>query len=118
MTLLAGLMSVILILLVLFDAFETVVLPRRVTRRFRLTRLSYRSTWKPWSALARRISSSKRRETYLSVFGPLSLLMLLCVWAVGLIAGFGMLHWGLKSALNASGGPVGFATYLYLSGTT
>ena len=118
MTLLGVVTSVILILLVLFDAFESVVLPRRVTRQFRLTRFFYRSTWKPWSALARPISSSKRREAYLSVFGPLSLLMLLCVWAVGLIAGFAMLHWSLKSALNVSVGPVGFATYLYLSGTT
>jgi len=118
MTLLAGVTGVVLMLLVLFDAFESVVLPRRVTRKFRLARFFYRSTWKPWSALAKRIGSNRRRETCLSVFGPLSLLMLLCVWASGLITGFAMLHWGLKSVLNVSGGPVAFATYLYLSGTT
>ena len=40
-----------LILLVLWEAFETIVLPRRVTRRVRLTRLFYRATWRPWVAL-------------------------------------------------------------------
>ena len=118
MAVLVSLISVVLILVVLADAFEAVVLPRRVTRRFRLTRFFYRSTWKPWSFLARRIGSKKRREAYLSFFGPLSLLMLLCVWALGLIAGFAMLHWALNSALHVSGGEVGFPTYLYLSGTT
>jgi hypothetical protein len=111
-------MSIAVILTVLWDAFEAVVLPRRVTRRFRLTRLFYRSTWRPWSALARQIASAKRRETYLSFFGPMSLLMLLSVWALGLIVGFGTLQWSLGSPLNVSGGRVGFGTYVYLSGTT
>jgi len=110
--------SFALILVVLWDAFEAVVLPRRVTRRFRLTRLFYRSTWRPWSALARQVESGKKRETYLSFFGPMSLLLLLSVWALGLVVGFGMLQWSLDSPLNLSGGRLGFGTYVYLSGTT
>ena len=42
------------ILTVLWDAFETIVLPRRVTRKFRITRLFYRYSWIPWSALVGR----------------------------------------------------------------
>ena len=118
MAVVVSVIGLVLILVILSDAFEAVVLPRRVTRRFRLTRFFYRSTWKPWSSLARRISSNKRREAYLSLFGPMSLLMLLCVWALGLITGFAMLHWALNSTLNVSSGEVGFPTYLYLSGTT
>lgn len=118
MAVLVSVISIAVILVVLWDAFEAVVLPRRVTRRFRLTRLFYRSTWRPWSALARQIASGKRREAYLSYFGPMSLLMLLSVWALGLIVGFGTLQWGLGSPLNVSGGRVGLGTYLYLSGTT
>jgi hypothetical protein len=109
--------SVVIILVVLLEAFETIVLPRRVSRRLRLTRVFYRSTWIPWSALARRISS-KFREAYLGFYGPLSLILLLCVWAVGLITGFAMLHWALASPLSVPEGPVGFGTYAYLSGTT
>jgi hypothetical protein len=106
------------ILLVVLDAFETIVLPRRVTRRFRLTKAFYQSTWLPWSAIARRMHGKKRRESFLSFFGPLSLLALLTVWASGLILGFALLHWSLPSQLNVPGDTVTFITYLYMSGET
>ena len=110
--------SVALLAAILLEAFETIVLPRRVTRRIRLTRLFYRVTWRPWAALARRLGSRTRRETYLSFFGPLSLLLLLGVWAVGLILGFAMLQWALGSPLHGPGGRIGIGTYIYLSGST
>jgi hypothetical protein len=115
---LATVFSVLLILGILLDAFETVVLPRRVTRRIRFARAFYRVTWIPSAALARRISSSRRRETYLGFFGPLSLLLLLWVWAVGLVIGFAALHWSLGSPLNAVEARRSFGTYAYFSGTT
>lgn len=106
-----------LIVLVLWDAFETVILPRRVTRQYRLTRLFYKLTWVPWSRLAS-FAAGRRRETLFSIFGPFSLLALLTVWALGLVAGFAMLQWSLGSPLNPDIGPPGFTTYLYMSGTT
>jgi len=115
---LAAVFSILLILAILLDAFEVVVLPRRVTRRIRFARAFYRATWMPSAALARRISSARRRETYLSFFGPLSLILLLMVWAIGLILGFAALHWSLGSPLNGVGASASFATYAYLSGTT
>src|SRR6476646_5659050 len=84
--------GVILVLAVLWDAFETIILPRRVTRRFRITRAFYRSTWLPWSALVGKVRSKHRAETLLSFYGPLSLLGLLFFWAVVLMIGFGFLH--------------------------
>jgi hypothetical protein len=80
-------------LLVVVDVFETIVLPRRVASRIRLTRIFYRSTWAPWAAIARSIRDRKRREAFLSIFGPLSVLLLLVVWAVGLILAFALAHW-------------------------
>jgi len=53
----------------------------------------------------------------LSIFGPLSLLLLLGVWATGIIAGFAMLQWGLQDRLLGQS-VTSFLTYLYLSGTT
>jgi hypothetical protein len=105
-----------LIAVVLWDAFETIILPRRVTRRFRLTRFFYRSTWIPWSHAAR-LMPGRSRENYLSFFGPLSLILLLVVWALGLILGFGLLHWGTESQLSG-GTPQNLSTYLYVSGET
>jgi hypothetical protein len=106
-----------LILVILWDAFETIILPRRVTRRFRLTRVFYQTVWAPWSALARSLHNLKRREKVLGLFGPLSLLMLLTLWALGLILGYALLHWSLGAHLNVSARPT-FADYLYLSGVT
>jgi hypothetical protein len=107
-----------LILLVLWDAFETVVLPRRVTRKFRLTRLFYRYTWMIWSATIRRIAKGRRQETYLSYYGPMSLIFLLTIWAAGVIFGFALVGWAAGFPLRAPEGTPGFTTYLYLSGTT
>jgi hypothetical protein len=101
---------------VLWDAFETIVLPRRVTRRFKLTRTFYRAAWIPFAALVSRMTNRKRREILLSFFGPLSLLFLLSVWALGLILGFAIIQWAARSPLNIGAGGVSFASYCYMSG--
>ena len=78
---LAG-VSVIAIFLVLADAFEAMLLPRRITHHFRFARFFYVSSWKPWAAVARAIPPGKRRNHFLSFFGPLSILLLISTWAV------------------------------------
>ncbi len=117
---LAAAAGIAIIVAVLWEAFETVVLPRRVTRHFRFTRLFYRATWKPWAILLGRVQPVKRRESYLSYYGPLSLLGLLAVWAVLLVIGFALVHWAAGSSMNVAttGLPGGFWTDLYMSGTT
>src|SRR5438552_1051629 len=104
--------------LVLLDAFETVVLPRRIRRVFRLTSLFYRNTWRPWSRIARLIKSPTIRESFLGYFGPLSLIFLLALWAFGLIVAFALLHWGSGQHVQLSGEPINFWTLMYLSGET
>ncbi|HJV65456.1 MAG TPA: potassium channel family protein [Geomonas sp.] len=106
-----------LIVMVLWEGFETIILPRRVTRRFRLTRLFYRGTWLPWRTLVGMLPA-RRQETWLSFFGPLSLLALLTMWALGLIIGFALLHWSVGSIVTTQGPNSGFLTDLYLSATT
>src|SRR5260370_2892365 len=107
-----------LLLVVLWDAFEPILLPRRVSRRFQLTRLFYPLSWLPWRALARLRKAGVGRENFLSVYGPLSLLLLLGFWATGLIFGFALLHWGLGTRLHLPEGLTGFGADLYYSGTT
>ncbi len=110
--------SLALIVLVLWDAFEVVLLPRRVTRALRFSQFYYVYSWKPWAALARRIRPGKRRNTFLSLFGPLSVLVLIGVWAAGLITGFALLHWSLGTGLNGPDARSGVGTDFYMSGTT
>jgi hypothetical protein len=118
MRLLAVIPGLLLILVILWDAFETVILPRRVTRRVRLTGLFYDSIWVPWSKVVGSMSNRKKREKYLGFFGPLSLLMLLSLWATGLIIGYATVHWALETKLNLPDETGFFATYLYISGET
>src|SRR5499425_1421022 len=110
--------GIAIFLIVIWDAFEAVILPRRVTRRFRLTRLFYRVTWRCAKFVANLFASRKTRETFLGFYGPISLLLLIGVWAVGLVFGFGLMQYGAGSAVNASGSQPSFATDIYLSGTT
>jgi hypothetical protein len=110
--------SLALILLVLVDSFETTVQPRRVTHRFRFARLFYRSTWSLWRALALWIPPGKTRISFISLFGPMSLLGLLVTWVLGLIFGFALLHWSIGTTVEAPEGRPDFWSYLYWSGGT
>lgn len=110
--------SLALIALILWEAFETVVLPRTITRRLRFTRFYFRNTWRPWTRVAARIRSENRRERFLAIYGPLVLIGLLVVWAVGLVFGFATVLWSAGSSLATGLGPVGFGDDLYMSGTT
>lgn len=103
---------------ILWDAFEVIVLPRRVTRDLRFTQMLHRAVWTPWRAFACRMKRGPQRDTVLSVYGPLSLIVLLVVWATGLIVGFAGLLWGLGSPLIDPHGPMTLASLLYASGVT
>jgi hypothetical protein len=110
--------GVAIFLIVLWDAFESIILPRRVTRKFRLTRLFFKTTWKCWKFVMCLAASPKKREALLGFYGPLSLLVLVGVWAVGLVFSFGLMQYGAGSAVVINGGEPGFLTDVYLSGTT
>ncbi len=109
--------GILLVIIVLGDTFETIVLPRHVGRNLRLTRLYYTATWRLWSIVGRSLRRGQMREQFLSVFGPLSLITLIGLWATLLVVGFALMQWGLGlRAGNA--GPDTFAASLYLSGVT
>lgn len=109
MLIVIAVLGIALISIVLLDAFETVVLPRRVTRPLRMSRLLFQLTWKPWATISR---GTPNPESFLATFGPLSLIVLLGAWAVVLVIGFALLH------RAAEGDPSGGVWhYLYVSGS-
>ncbi len=118
MEIVAIIIGITLIIVVLWEGFETIILPRRVTRRYRLTRFFYRNSWRPWVKMVNVLVPLRQRETWLSYFGPLSLLVLLSVWAVVLISGYALIHWALGSAVLTTDGNVGLFNAFYLSGST
>src|SRR5438093_675112 len=114
----AGVVGVAVIGVALWDTFETVVLPRRVTRRLRPARLLFKSLWKLWLLVAAVIRRPSRRESFLSLFGPFSLIALLGGWASMLLLGFALVHSALGLQMSVPERQPTFFTALYLSGTT
>src|SRR6476469_6388849 len=110
--------AAVILLAILLDAFETVVLPRRVQRQFRITNWFYRNTWRPWARLTSHIKSQTRREAFLGYFGPLSMIALLGLWACGLIFAFALLQYGGGEHLSAGNIKITFRALLYHSGET
>ena len=93
MTYIIAVLGFVLLSAALWDAFEVIISPRRVTRPFRFTRGFYRSSWWLWSAVGRWIANENQRETYLGIFGPLSLVMLLGAWATAIVVGRSSFPW-------------------------
>ncbi len=123
LSIIAAVLGVFLLSGILWEGFETILLPRTVTRRLRFSRFFYRKTWKLTTRLAQRYCPGGKRELFLSYFGPLSLPLLLSVWAFGLIVGFALVQWAQGgSAVNFPVGRRGeladFGTELYTSGVT
>ena len=118
MKVVAGILALVGLLIVLQDAFEVMLLPRRVRRELRFMRVYFRSIWGVWSAIATRISSVVQREHMLGLFGPLSMLLLFAAWAAALITAFGTLEWVVQPPTGSPGGGSPFTEQVYMSGVT
>ncbi len=118
MTFLAVVFGLLLLLIILWDTFETIVLPRTVTRRIRFARLYYRAVWRGWASVARQLPDNEWRSGFLGAFGPLSLLVLMGLWAACLVVSFGLIQWGLGTRLIAAEPHPGLASDIYMSGVT
>jgi len=94
MRVLAGIAGVLLIWLIVSEFFVTFLLPRRVRRDPRIARGFTRLLWRPWRAVARRLSPSSA-DTLLGFFGPLALLVNLIVWSLALLIGYGLLEYAV-----------------------
>jgi Ion channel len=122
--LLAFIAGTICCLGVALDAFQTIVLPRRPAGRFRITRFFFVATWGPWKSIANHTGNRRVREQVYSVYGPLSLLLLLLLWGGLLIFGFSFFFYALGSpftdvlGVQTVSNLSRYRTDLYVSGTT
>lgn len=116
LALLTVILACTLVVFVLIDAFETIVIARRTQRTIRITRAFYKFTWAAFCALALRIRSGRKREHFLAIYGPTSLVLLLGCWVIGLIIAFALLHWA--AGLRFSPDRADFLTDCYFSAAT
>ena len=112
-----GLLAFLLLAITAQDAFEVMLLPRRVLRQLRFVSIFYRVTWAPWAALTSRFTRGERKEHLLGVYGALSMVLLFSVWIAGLMLGFGLLLWAIEAAVGVTPRPT-LGDQLYLSGVT
>ncbi len=112
MALLGGLLGLLLLAAVASDAFEVMLLPRRVRRQLRPVRIFFQASWAVWSSIANRMKRGRARDAFLSFYGPLSMVLLLSLWAFGLVLSFAFLHWAIRGVAGT------FWNALYLSGST
>jgi hypothetical protein len=103
---------------VLLDAFQTIILPRRATGRFRLTRLFFVATWGPWAFFTGWLRDMRKREFCYSYYGPMSLIFLLVMWAGMMVVGFALIFYALGSPFVDAAQGASFSSDLYVSGTT
>lgn len=97
---LCALVGLVLVASTLLDAFEVVLLPRPVRRRWRINGVFFESAWAAWSWIVRRLPPGRRREDFAGVFGPFSMVALFSAWAILLMFGFGLLHWSLQQFMS------------------
>ncbi len=105
--------GLLLIALVLWDIFQTVVLPRPTPSRIRVARTLIRITWPLWRSRAIRRVTSVDQERILGSYAPGLVLLLLFAWIALMILGFGLVMYALRDQLS----PVpDFGTTLYFAG--
>jgi hypothetical protein len=103
---------------ILWDGFATVILPRTVAPRNRVSGRFYRRTWLLWAAVGRRIRQPQHRLSFLAIYGPLSVTALIVVWAGLLIIAFALIYHSLGERFQANRGSTAFGALLYMSGST
>jgi voltage-gated potassium channel Kch len=112
--LVAAVFGLLGILVILWDTFETIVVPKTVQRRIRISTLYSNVIWNLWHRMADRLPEGGLRTAVLGSFGPLAILFLFVVWASLLVIGFALVHWGLMDM----GVEASLPEYLYFSGVT
>ena len=103
---------------VIWDSFATMVLPRTVAPMRRLSGRFYHGSWRLWASIGRRIQTPDLRLSFFSVFGPLSVMLLLILWGFLIVFAFALIYFGLGSQFHANLGSLDFGSLLYMSGST
>ncbi len=115
MPVLEGALGVLLIAATLLDVFQSVVTPRPVAGRLRISRYATRWLWGGCRWLALRSRNPRSREALLGSFGPAIVLVYLFLWLLLLVLGYGLLMNALAEQVRPR--PADFATSLYFAGT-
>jgi Ion channel len=108
--------GLVLIVIVFYDLFQSIILPRPAVNKVQLARRLVRPTWLMWRWVSQRSSRIDRSEGRLAAFAPAVLLLLFVVWAAVLVLGYALIIDGIADQFHPS--PQDLATSIYISATT
>ena len=108
--------GIIIIAVVFYDLFQTVVLPRPAVGKMQLARKVVRPMWRVWRWVSQRTSRIERSESRLAAFAPVALLTMFLIWAAALVVGYGLLLDGLAEQIRPV--PQDLITTMYISAST
>ncbi|MBV8085473.1 MAG: hypothetical protein JO247_11725 [Chloroflexi bacterium] len=94
---------------------STLIITTVATAVWRPARIVYRYSWRSWRAIAVGQKDEGRRERWLALFGPLSILLVLIVWLILFSIGWALIYKGLLGQLHGQSDAV---SLLYYSGAT
>ena len=114
MELIAFALGALLFSLVVWDLFETIVVPRPSPGRFRLGRYVVRGSWRLIRLLGRR--GGKTHDTLLGLFAPAATLGLLATWLAALVVAIGLVLFALRDQLYPV--PHDLGTTIYYAATS
>ena len=103
----------LLVLITLYDVFQSVVLPRPAVGRIRLSVSLIRFAWRVWNRVVQRPRRLQTREAALAAFAPTAVVALLILWAFFILLGYAVIFRGLADGLSPR--PESFGTTLFFS---
>ena len=109
----AGLACVVL---VAWDVFQTIVVPRPSPTRFRIARHVVPPAWRGWRWLATRSRAGLARDNLLGLFGPGATILLLAIWLATMVVGYGLIFFALRGDLQPAS--MSLADTVYFAGTS
>jgi hypothetical protein len=105
--------GLLLVGIVLRDLFVGVVVPRPARGALRPSNLVIAWSWLFWRWVGNRSTDSVVREARLGAFAPMAVILLLIVWVLGLIAGYGLVLDSIREQVRPM--PANLGTSFYFS---
>ena len=100
----------LLVWVMLRDLFVGVIVPRPARGALRPATLITRYAWVIWRWIGN-AGSPRAREAFLGSYGPFALILLLIVWVVGLMFGYGLIIDSVSDQLKPASTDLGTSTY-------
>jgi hypothetical protein len=110
--------GIVLVVWTLLDVFRTLVMPRAARGRVRLSRILFRTMWRPWRWIGVRRKTVQARERVLATAAPFFFFVLLVGWVFLALLGYALILWSPAFVDGIGPGGDSFGNALYVSGTS